>query len=340
MKVAQYDRILGCLYGVAIGDALGMPTSFLPPREIEKIYGRVTDFEEPLPDHIYHAGYQKAQVTDDTEQTILIAQTLIESKKADPHQIAKVLIKWFDSVGGVESNAVGPSSKAALIAIKAGESFEKSGKRGDTNGAAMRISPVGILHAAHNENLRALLEDVYKVCMPTHGSNLAVSGASALANGIKAALREENLNAIIAATINGAIQGESYGFPVIGPSVAKRIELAIEISERTSTLADAASEIYQIIGAGVAMAESVPAAIGLFYAAKGIPSDAILAAVNMGGDCDTVASMTGALTGAFKGIQAIPQAWIDEIEKVNKLHLDEIGDQLFSATQWWNHEQL
>jgi ADP-ribosylglycohydrolase len=338
MTADHYGRILGCLYGLAIGDALGMPTSFLPPEEIKRIYQKVTDFEEPIPDHIYHAGYRRAQVTDDTEQTILIAETLLECRKADPNQIARALLEWFHRVGGVESNAVGPSSKAALVAIEAGRPLVEAGKRGDTNGAAMRISPVAILNSAQGRNSKVLIKDIYQVCLPTHGSDQAVSGASALASGITAALQGEDLDAIVAATIVGAKQGKEYGFPVIGPSVAKRIELALEISKKNSSLPDAASEMYQTIGAGVAMAESVPSAIGLFYASKGNPQDAILTAVNMGGDCDTVASMVGALAGAFKGVGSLPQAWIDEVEEVNKLYFDQLGKRMHSATKWWNHE--
>jgi ADP-ribosylglycohydrolase len=228
---------------------------------------------------------------------------------------------------------------AALTAIEAGRSLEESGKRGDTNGAAMRISPVGILNSNHTGNLKSLLEDVYHVCLPTHGSNQAISGASALAYGISVALKGENLDTIISATISGAKEGESYGYPVIGPSIVKRIELAVDISKKNPILVEAASEIYQIIGAGVAMAESVPAAIGLFHAAQGDPYETILAAVNMGGDCDTVASMAGALAGAYKGIQAFPKAWIDKVEKVNELHLDKLGDQLLAAIKWWNNER-
>jgi ADP-ribosylglycohydrolase len=337
MTADQYGRILGCLYGLAIGDALGMPTSFLPPEEIKRIYQMVTNFEEPIPDHVYHAGYRRAQITDDTEQTILVAETLLESKKADSQAIARALLEWFHGVGGVESDAVGPSSKAALAAIETGSSLIEAGKRGDTNGAAMRISPVAILNSAQDRTLKDLIQDVYQVCLPTHGSNQAISGASALASGIMAALQGEDLDATVAVTMEGANQGKEHGFPVIGPSIAKRIQLALEISNRNSSLPGAASEIYQIIGAGVAMAESVPAAIGLFFAAKGDPKDTILAAVNMGGDCDTVASMAGALAGAFKGVGSLPQAWIDMVEEVNNLNLDQLGERMHNATQWWNH---
>lgn len=329
------ERIQGCLYGVAVGDALGMPTSFMPPQEIKARYGRIIGFEEPPHDHIYHAGYRPGRVTDDTEQTIFIARSLIANKRADPLHIAESLLEWFDLVGGAESKAVGPSSKAALMAIRAGMDLELAGRRGHTNGAAMRISPVGILHAGHPADIEAIVHDVHLVCLPTHGSTLAISGASALACAIAQALNEGTLTEIVAAARAGAVLGEQTGFPVIGPSVARRIDLVLEIVGRCPDLEAAAAEVYQIIGAGVETEQSVPAAIGLFLAGKGDPKDVLLAAVNMGGDCDTVASMAGALAGAYAGVERVPVEWTRIVEQVNQLNLVELADELHAATKWW-----
>ncbi len=336
MTTDLQDRILGCLLGLAIGDALGMPSSFLPPQEIQRIYGKIIGFEEPLPDHIYHAGYKAGQVTDDTEQTLFVAEALLESKKVDSENIARYLLKWYEMVGGAESNAVGPSTKAALERISRGENLELAGRRGDTNGAAMRISPVGILHSAIQSRITRIVKDVYRVCLPTHGSNLAVSGASALACGIAAALQKKTIAEIITATVEGAQMGYKHGFPVIGPSIARRIHLGIEIVNSSSNLEDASDQIYHTIGAGVAIAESVPAAIALFYASEGDPIAGMLAAANMGGDTDTVASMTGALAGACTGSSVFPDDWVNTIEEVNQLDLRTRSQKLYAASLWWN----
>lgn len=333
--IALKERIYGSLLGVAIGDALGMPSSFLPPREIQRIYGEIRDFEDPIPDHVYHSGYVAGQVTDDTEQTVLIAETLLGAQKADPKRIADVLLDWFESVGGSDSDAVGPSSMQALRAIANGEDLVEAGKRGDTNGAAMRISPVGILHGENHTTISAIVEDVYQVCLPTHGSNLAVSGASAIACGISSALRGRSLEEISLDSIEGARRGVQRGFPVIGPSVARRIEFALDLVKKGRDLEQTAAEIYQVIGAGVEMEQSVPAAIGLFIASRGDPQSGILAAANMGGDADTVASMVGGLCGAYSGPEAFPEEWIKKVEAVNHLNLKELADRLYQASQWW-----
>jgi ADP-ribosylglycohydrolase len=339
MTINLEDRILGCLLGVAIGDALGMPTSFMPPQEIKERYGQIAGFEAPPSDHIYHAGYKPGRITDDTEQTVYIARALLESRRADPQKIADCLLDWFEEVGGAESAAVGPSSMAALTGIRAGQPIELAGRRGHTNGAAMRISPVGILHAGKSKDIEAIIRDVYLVSMPTHGSTLAISGAGALACGIACALQGSDMQEVVRATHAGAVIGERTGFPVIGPSISRRIDIVVEIVKNCSDLDTAANEIYQVIGAGVEMEQSVPAAIGLFLAADGDPKRTLLAAANMGGDCDTVASMAGALAGAYAGTKQIPTDWSIEIENVNHLNLAALAAELYAATSWWGTNQ-
>ncbi len=336
MTTELQNRIYGCLLGVAIGDALGMPTSFMPPQEIKTRYGRITGFEAPPPDHIYHAGYKPGQVTDDTEQSVYIARSLLANRQADPQKIADCLLEWFDAVGGQDSAAVGPSSMAALLGIRAGKPLEIAGRRGHTNGAAMRISPVGILHAANSNDLQHIVRDVHLVSMPTHGSTLAISGASALACGITRALQGSTLQEVVTAARAGAVHGEQTGFPVIGPSIPRRIDTAVAIAHNCLDLDSAAQEIYQVIGAGVEMEQSVPAAIGLFLAGKGHVKNTLLAAANMGGDCDTVASMAGALAGAYAGAEHFPSDWIDEVERVNELNLVGLANELYAATSWWS----
>lgn len=329
------ERIYGCLLGVAIGDALGMPSSFLPLQEIQRIYGEIEDFEDPLPDHIYHSGYKAGQVTDDTEQTILIAETLLETEEVDPRRIADALLGWFESVGGRGSDAVGPSSMRALTTIAEGGDLKEAGKRGNTNGAAMRISPIGILHGRNQTQLEDVVADVYQICLPTHGSNLAVSGASAIACALSSTLRGNDLETVVSDAISGAYSGSKEGFPVIGPSIPRRIEFAVSLVEEAQDLNRAAVDINQLIGAGVAIEQSVPAALGLYVASKGDPRRGILKAVNMGGDADTVASMVGGLCGAFSGPESFPDHWIETVEEVNQLDLRGLADRLCQASAWW-----
>ena len=80
--VDRRDRALGALSGVALGDALGMPSQTLTREEIAATYGRITDFVAPCADHPVSHGLSAAMVTDDTEQTLLLAERLLRGDAA------------------------------------------------------------------------------------------------------------------------------------------------------------------------------------------------------------------------------------------------------------------
>ncbi|MCL6548869.1 MAG: ADP-ribosylglycohydrolase family protein, partial [Alicyclobacillus sp.] len=90
MSVSRRDRALGALFGLAIGDALGMPTQSLPRRTIVARYGsRVPGFEAAPPDHPIARGLPAGRVTDDTEQALLLGQLLVDAQGApDPQEFA------------------------------------------------------------------------------------------------------------------------------------------------------------------------------------------------------------------------------------------------------------
>ena len=69
------DRFCGCLLGAAVGDALGMPVEGMTAEEIRAGPGEVRDMIAPAADH-FHSGLSPGQYTDDTEQTLILAETL------------------------------------------------------------------------------------------------------------------------------------------------------------------------------------------------------------------------------------------------------------------------
>ncbi|MBC7478095.1 MAG: ADP-ribosylglycohydrolase family protein, partial [Pseudorhodobacter sp.] len=141
-RQAQRDRAKGALVGVALGDALGMPSQTLSREKIFAAYGRITDFLLPYPDHPVSHGLLAAQITDDTEQTLLLADQLIRrGGQIDAVAWAQALLEWEADVTRRGSrDLLGPSSKAAQDALMAGVPASETGRRGTTNGAAMRIA--------------------------------------------------------------------------------------------------------------------------------------------------------------------------------------------------------
>src|ERR1700678_2145815 len=143
----ERDRARGALYGLAIGDALGMPTQLLSREQIVARWGPLlSGFEPAPPGHPIAAGMPAGAVTDDTEQAVLVGRLLVRGGgEVDPRELAAALVSWeHDMAERGSLDLLGPSTKRAVAAVMAGTPPEQAGATGDTNGAAMRIAPVGI----------------------------------------------------------------------------------------------------------------------------------------------------------------------------------------------------
>ena len=185
---AAASRARGALYGLAVGDALGMPTQHLSRQEIRARWGdRLRGFEPAPPGHPIAAGLPAGSVTDDTEQAVLLARLLIRGDGAvDPRQLAHALVRWERDMAERGSlDLLGPSTKRAVAAVLAGTPPEEAGATGDTNGAAMRIAPVGIL-VDLNQGLSTLVDQVVRASSVTHNTGIALGGAAAVAAAVSA----------------------------------------------------------------------------------------------------------------------------------------------------------
>jgi ADP-ribosylglycohydrolase len=114
------SRALGALYGLALGDALGMPTESLPRAEIVARYGPLVEtFHPGPPDHPLAAGLPAGTVTDDTEQAVLLARLVVAGGgDVDAGALAAGLLAWEDSMRARGSlSLLGPSTKRALAAL-------------------------------------------------------------------------------------------------------------------------------------------------------------------------------------------------------------------------------
>ena len=166
---------------MALGDALGMPSQTLTRAQIAAAYGRIKGFVAPIADHPVSHGLQAAMVTDDTEQTLLLARRLIADREGfDGLAWARALLDWEADVRkrGLR-DLLGPSSKAALEALMAGVPATETGRNGTTNGAAMRIVPVGISTPPHDA--ARLVDRVAEACQVTHSTGEAIAAAAAVA---------------------------------------------------------------------------------------------------------------------------------------------------------------
>ena len=313
-------RARGALYGLAIGDALGMPTQMLSRAEIVRRWGPlVPGFEPAPPGHPIADGMPAGTVTDDTEQAVLLARLLVKGRGTiDPHELAAALTAWERAMAERGSlDLLGPSTKRAVAAILAGVSPEQAGASGTTNGAAMRIAPVGIavpiaLHDPDAE-LSTLVDQVVAASSVTHNTGVALAGAAAVAAAVSAGVSGATVAEATALGIQAARLAAGRGHWVAGADVAARIEWA------TSLVAGhdqevAADLIYRIVGTSLATQESVPAAFAVLAAVPADPWQACRMAASLGGDSDTIAAMTGAVAGACHGTGSFPAEAIAAID--------------------------
>ena len=351
------DRARGALYGLAIGDALGMPTQLLSRQQITARWGPLlTGFEPAPPGHPIAAGLPAGAVTDDTEQAVLLARMLVENRGVPgPDDWAAALIGWeLDMAERGSLDLLGPSTKRALTAVLAGTPPEEAGRHGDTNGAAMRITPVGIAFPATppptpdadpatpppTSNADAATPPPTSdadTATPPPTSNVDANDLSRLVDRVMAAsLVTHNTSvalagaAAVAAAVSAGVGGASVAEATEAGIAAARLgagrghwiagaDVAARISWATGLVKDAgpaqaAGLIGTLVGTSLATQESVPAAFAVLSVIPGDPWQACLLAASLGGDTDTIAAMAGAVAGACHGQSAFPPHAIAAID--------------------------
>jgi len=324
------SRALGALYGLAIGDALGMPTQSLPRAEVVARYGPLVSGFRPGPaGHPLAAGLPAGTVTDDTEQAVLLARLLVAGDgEVDAAALARDLLGWEESMRARGSlDLLGPSTRQALAALAAGTDAAEAGRHGVTNGAAMRVAPVGI--ATSSRDPRLLEDRVVAASRLTHNTGVALAGAAAVAAAVSAGIDGEPLPAAIRRAVAAAASAAGRGHWAAGADVAARITWATGLVAGLPQN-QVIGTVYRLVGTSLATQESVPAAFAVAAAIPGDPWLACRTAASLGGDCDTIAAMTGAILGACHGADAFPAAARATVARVNGLDLGPLADNLLA----------
>jgi len=323
------DHARAALSGLAIGDALGMPTQSLTREDIVKQFGDViSTFYDARDDHPFAAGLAAGTITDDTEQSLLLADEILSSPgSVDPRHWAERLLAWEDGVRrrGL-MDLLGPSTKRALANAMTGMDLNETGRGGTTNGAAMRIAPVGIVTPSHD--LELLVKRVTQVSALTHNTTTALSAASAVAAFISAGIDARSFDDALTSALAAARLVENAGDHT-SVLVSARIEQGVQLGRQysESALIDA---VRRNLGTSLASEESVPAAFAMLAAAGGDGWHACCVGASLGGDTDTIAAMTGAMCGAVWGLASFPSWAIERVEQRNHLDLGRVARDLIA----------
>ena len=325
----------GALAGLALGDALGMPTQEMSPAQIRAVYGRITGLVDGDASQPYAPGMPAGSVTDDTEQALLVASLLIRGQCSSSGRVAlnavefaHALLAWEDSM--IERGSLdllGPSTKAALERVRAGEDPLTVGGKGTTNGAAMRVTPIGI--AVSTEDPEAFAEAVWSSCRVTHatrqGFQSAALVAAAVSMGIDAARSPSlDLRGLLwkALTYVDSLPEHGAWTPDSDVVAATRRAMQLAVNPASSSLECLAEQV----GTSVASAHAIPMAFALL--ARDPSPQALLDAANIGGDTDTIGAIAGAILGAALGVEVLPTDSLSKIEEVSHLGLSTVAREL------------
>jgi ADP-ribosylglycohydrolase len=327
--MVRADRAYAALYGLAIGDALGMPTQFMSHEQVVARFGSLDGFREAPADHPIAAGLPAGSITDDTELALLLADALLDGRgRVDGDDLARRLLAWAERArerGSID--LLSPSSSAAVAALVAGGPLDEVSRFGSTNGAAMRIAPVGLIMSP--DDLGALVDLVVDASEVTHNTGIAIAGAAAVAAAISGGIGGASVADATALGIKAAEEGQLRGDWAPGASIARRIAWGTELIDADDH-ERSVRDIIELVGTGLAAQESVPAAFAILALHPDDPWQACLAAASLGGDSDTIAAMTGAIAGACHGMDRWPGDAVRTVREVNDLDLEPIADRLLA----------
>lgn len=312
---SEYERIMGALVGCAVGDAMGMPGEMWSQRRIRDVFGEIRDFLPGHPDNEISAGFAPGETTDDSIVTVLVAQALIRSDgQLQPMELVNSIQDWAKN-NPKSKTVIGPSTQRAFQQIANGVPPEQAGRSGETNGASMRISPVGTISCS--DDLPALVERVSNVCMPTHNTSPAIAAACAVAAAVAHGIDGKPIEAAEECILEAAELGGKRGYEGCGPSVAERIRFSLELSKSEPDDWQFMRRQFAVVGCGLPSSESVPSALAIALRCGTDVMRCAWMCANIGGDTDTMGAIACAISGAHGGITAIPKTVVQMILERN-----------------------
>lgn len=296
-------RYLGCLFGLAVGDALGAPVEFEKRGDFIPVTGMRGGG---------HFDLRPGEWTDDTAMALCLAESLTLRKDFDPEHQMEIYKRWW--LGGHLSSDPPPSGKGCFdigitvrkalkeysrckVARRA-ESYDiEEEETGAGNGSLMRLAPIPLFYIG---NPRQALELSARMSYTTHGAKAAADACRYFAGLIVGALmgvaKEELLSSLYCPT------GSSWE---VSPLCEEIQEVALGSFKKKNR--------DEVVGSGYVV-NSLEAALWAFYSTNTF-KDGVLAAVNLGDDADTTGAIYGQLAGAYYGFDSIPAEWVQQLAR-------------------------
>jgi len=281
------------MLGLAAGDALGTTLEFKAPGTFKPI----TDMIGGGP-----FGLQPGQWTDDTAMALCLAESLIEKRRFDPMDQMDRYCRWWKE-GYLSST--GTCFDIGVTVRKSLESYLRTGEpfAGSTdpftagNGSLMRLAPVPLVFRA---NFGLAIHNAGESSRTTHGAPSAIDACRYFAGLLLGALGGRSKEEILSALFCPGPDADYWQRRALSPEIAEIAGGSFKQKEPP-----------EIIGSGFVV-RSLEAALWAFHRSDSFREGA-LRAVNLGDDADTTGAIYGQLAGAYYGVNAIPQEWIERL---------------------------
>ena len=290
-----FKKIYGCLLGGLIGDAMGAPVEAKDYWEIEKEYGEISDFE--------------GGGTDDSLIKLFLCEAIIENDgNITADEFAASFLKNKE-IYNKNIKLIYPPVRNMFHKVESKLSLPVYAGMGNmhSSSSAMAISPMGLINAC---NPRSAALETYDVAGLIHGgdSTFCRDAACAMAAAVAEAMKPNS-------TVESILEASTiYLHKTSSVEMRTCIEKTLKMAQEEGDYKKFRKRFYETSLRDITpdSRETVPTTIALFYLAEGDVAQSIIYGANFGRDADTIATMVGALAGAFKGVDGFKPEWVDK----------------------------
>lgn len=353
-----YHKVRGCLYGGAIGDALGAPAEWKFPPEIWQRYGEILEFVEPW-DGPSDIGKGDGRFTDDTHMIMLLGQIYAEEQRhLDPFVFAQRIVpliadepRWL-AERGMEMPLVDRlfyPEKWLLMRLRLANADPRLGGVGNmvNCGAAMYAAPIGIVNAADPGAAYREAIDIFTA----HQWSYGLEAAGVMAACVAAAfVPGATIDDVVSTALEYAKEGTREAIGAVVYEARRHSdwrEAIVPLRETIQPFDGSAEDGVRDRGNATddwqpsrrKSIEELPIALGMLVVAKGDFLEAIRGAANYGRDNDSIAGMAGSIAGALHGDGVIPEAWAEQVNRANRVDLDPLAKNLTELAMSLQREQ-
>ena len=304
------DRVLGCVFGGAVGDALGA------------VRGTLVSLN---PRHLCAScsicrirGVPRGQYTDDTQLTVATLQSIVRRNGVDVHDIARSIARLWRS-----QEVVGPGGActAAADRLLAGGHWSESGAPvGQAgNGTAMRTAALGLYFLHCSGELGDVVAQVSRI---THQDPRSIAGGVAIASAARLLCDSPTMES---GSLCHAVADDMRPFDLAFADLVANLPAQLagdqsRLLEYVAWSGGNAREFDEVIITPYV----VPTVLAALWAVIRFPcswEESVAAAVRLGGDVDTLGAIVGGLMGARLGLAAIPRHLREDVLDVDRLHV-------------------